>query len=140
MGNQETTSSCSHSSQHQGHGEEGNSGTYAKDDSKEAGSTDTADSLFGKYRSSFFSSSPKVSAAFQKLKEVKVVDMAKKGFDIVKDELKGNPTKKKHMEHTPSTSKVERSMRTDVVIVPSKQSWFGKKWEEVKGKVMLTSR
>lgn len=140
MGNQDTTASTSGSSQHQGHGNEGNDGAHAKDKSQEASSTDNAGSFFGRYRSSFFSGTPKVSATFQKLKEVKFIDMAKQGFDIVKDELKGGPTKRKHMEYTPSASKVEKSTRTEVVIAPSNQSWFGKKWDEVKGKVRPASR
>ncbi|KAI4329698.1 hypothetical protein MLD38_028053 [Melastoma candidum] len=136
MGNQDATTSTSCSSQHQDHGEEVNDRAHAKNKREETGSTDDASSFFGKYRSGFFfSGSPKVSATFQKLKDTKVVDMAKKGFDIVRDELKGGPTKRKHMEHSPSTSKVEKSTRTDIVIMPSKQSWFSKKWDEVKGKL-----
>ena len=41
-------------------------------------------------------SSPNVSMAFQKLKEAKIVDMAKKGYDIVKEEISSNPTKRRH--------------------------------------------
>ncbi|KAI4326560.1 hypothetical protein MLD38_031863 [Melastoma candidum] len=135
MGNQDTTASTCGSSQHQDHGKEGNDGAHAKDKRDETGSSNDAGSFFGKYRSSFFSGSPKVLATFQKLKDAKVIDMAQKGFDIVREELKGGPTKRKHMEHSPSASKVEKSTRTDIVIVPSKQSWFGKKWDEVKGKL-----
>lgn len=83
-------------------------------------------------------SSPKVSSAFQRLKEAKVVDLAKKGYDIVKDELSGNPSKRKHLEYTPPPSSTgERSTRTDIVVLPSKQSPWSKKWEAFKEKVSL---
>ena len=73
--------------------------------------------------------------AFQKLKEAKVADLAKKGYDIVKDELNGSTSKKKHLQYTPSTSTGERSTKTDIVIVQSKQSPWSKKWEAFKEKV-----
>ena len=43
-----------------------------------SGSGDTAETVFGTFKSGI--SSPKVSLAFQGLKEVKVVDLAKKGI------------------------------------------------------------
>ena len=43
-----------------------------------SGSADTAETIFGKFKSGI--SSPKVSLAFQRLKEVKVVDLAKMGI------------------------------------------------------------
>jgi len=73
--------------------------------------------------------------AFQKLKEAKVADLAKKGYGIVKDELSGTTSKKKHLQYTPSTSTGERSTKTDIVIVQSKQSPWSKKWEAFKEKV-----
>ncbi|XP_048136553.1 mitochondrial import inner membrane translocase subunit TIM44-2-like isoform X2 [Rhodamnia argentea] len=124
IGKQEESASANGSTKHDAHTKGGNDGKG-----------DNTESFFGKYRTNFFSSSPKVSSTFQKLKEVKVVDLAKKGYDIVKDELSGSPSKRKHMDHAPTTSTVERSTRTDIVVLPSKQSPWSKKWEAFKGKV-----
>ncbi|KAK6922096.1 Tim44-like domain [Dillenia turbinata] len=122
-----------------------NQGTDAKDQSRrtpgeegaqQSGPSDTAESLFSKFKSDVSSASPKVSTAFQKLKEAKMLDLAKKGYDVVKDELRGTPQKRKHMEReTSSPSTGERSTRTEVVIVPSKQSHWSKKWEAFKDKM-----
>ncbi|XP_044491811.1 mitochondrial import inner membrane translocase subunit TIM44-2-like [Mangifera indica] len=95
-----------------------------------SGSGNNAETFYGKFKSSF--SSPKVTMAFQKLKEAKVVNLVKKGYDIVKDELSGNPSKRKHLEHTaPPSWKGERSTRTDLVIAPTRQSM----WSKVKEKM-----
>lgn len=100
---------------------------------KQSDSDDTAETLFGKYKSRISTSN--ASSAFQRFKEAKFIDLAKKGYDIVKDELSSNPKKRKHLQHDPSSSKVERSTRTEVVFVPSKQSPLNKKWEAFKNKV-----
>ena len=100
-----------------------------------SGPSDTAETLFGKFKSSVSTVSPKVSLAFEKLKEAKVLDLAKKGYDIVKDELSSNPSKRKQMQRAASSaSPGERSTKTDIVIVPSKQSRWSKKWEALKDK------
>ncbi|KAK3441160.1 hypothetical protein EUGRSUZ_B01552 [Eucalyptus grandis] len=135
IGKQEESASASGSAIHDAHAKGGNEGKSTEEKCKQAGSGDNTESFFGKYRTSFFSSSPKVSSTFQKLKGVKVVDLAKQGYDIVKDELSGSPSKRKHMEHAPTTSTVERSTRTDIVVLPSKQSPWSKKWEAFKAKV-----
>ncbi|EXC05426.1 Mitochondrial import inner membrane translocase subunit TIM44 [Morus notabilis] len=101
---------------------------------KQSDSDDTAETLFGKYKSRISTSN--ASSAFQRFKEAKFIDLAKKGYDIVKDELSSNPKKRKHLQHDPSSSKVERSTRTEVVFVPSKQSPLNKKWEAFKNKVL----
>ncbi|XP_048136555.1 mitochondrial import inner membrane translocase subunit TIM44-2-like isoform X4 [Rhodamnia argentea] len=134
IGKQEESASANGSTKHDAHTKGGNDGKSTEEKCKQAGSGDNTESFFGKYRTNFFSSSPKVSSTFQKLKEVKVVDLAKKGYDIVKDELSGSPSKRKHMDHAPTTSTVERSTRTDIVVLPSKQSPWSKKWEAFKGK------
>lgn len=104
---------------------------------KHTGASGTAETLFGKFKSSVPSS--KVSLAFQRLKETKVTDLAKKGYDIVKDELYGNPNRRKHLEYTPPPSfKGEISTKTDIVVLPSKQSRWSKKWEAVREKVILS--
>ncbi|GAB4830525.1 hypothetical protein Ancab_020236 [Ancistrocladus abbreviatus] len=97
---------------------------------------DPTETLFGKFKSGVSSVSPKVSLAFQKLKEAKVVDIAKKGYDVLKDELSGKPIKRKQMQHAASSSSNgETSSRTEIVVVPSKQSRWIKKWEAFKEKV-----
>ncbi|KAI9180208.1 hypothetical protein LWI28_002296 [Acer negundo] len=97
---------------------------------EQSGSTDTAETFYGKLKSSI--SSPKVTLAFHKLKEAKVVDLAKKGYDIVKDEISGNPSKRKHLEYKPPPSWTgERSTRTDLVVAPSKQSIWSKLKEKM---------
>lgn len=103
---------------------------------KQTGTSDTTETLFGKFKSSIPSS--KVSSAFQKLKEARVSEMMKKGYDVVKDELYGNTNKRKHLEHTPPPAfSGEISTKTDVVVLPSKQSRWSKKWEAFREKVIL---
>ncbi|PPR93621.1 hypothetical protein GOBAR_AA27059 [Gossypium barbadense] len=113
--------------------DEGTTSSKEQND-QQPGTSDATETVFGKFKSRM--SSPKVSSAFQKLKEAKVVDLAKKGYDIVKDELSGNPSKRKHLEYTPPPSSTgERSTRTDIVVLPSKQSPWSKKWEAFKEKM-----
>lgn len=104
----------------------------ASEDNKQQkpGTSDTADTFFRKFKSSV---SPKVSLAFQKLKEAKPMDLAKKGYNVVKDELSGNQSKRKHLSTSLYTG--ERSSRTDVAVVASKQSRLSKMWEALKEKV-----
>ncbi|KAL5554251.1 hypothetical protein UlMin_041652 [Ulmus minor] len=79
----------------------------------QSSSKDTAEIFFGNFKSTI--SSSKGSTAFQRFKESKFVDLAKKGYDIVKDELHGSPKKRKHLQHEPSKSPLaERSTRTKV--------------------------
>ncbi|ESQ50427.1 hypothetical protein EUTSA_v10001977mg [Eutrema salsugineum] len=81
---------------------------------QQSSTTEDQQTLFGKFKSSI--SSP--------------LDLAKKGIDIVKDELRGNSSKKKHLEYTPPPPFTgERSTRTDMVVMPTKQSKWQKKWE-----------
>lgn len=121
------------------HGADMKDGTRASSSGEEkyqqAASSGTAETLFSKFKSSL--PSQKVSLAFQKLKEAKVTDLAKMGYDIVKDELSGTTNKKKHLQHPPSTSTGERSTKTDIVVVPVKQSPWNKKWEAFKEKVIF---
>ncbi|CAI9786431.1 unnamed protein product [Fraxinus pennsylvanica] len=102
-------------------------------------SSDTTDTIFRKVKSGVSSISPKISLGFLKLKETKPIDLVKKGYDIVKDELKGNPNRRKRLEYDASSvswsPKVERSTRTDVVVLPSQQSAWSKKWEAFKEKM-----
>ncbi|PSR94871.1 Mitochondrial import inner membrane translocase subunit TIM44-2 like [Actinidia chinensis var. chinensis] len=117
----------------------GSKTTSGDETQQKSGTNDTAYKIFAKFTSSVSSVSPKVSMAFQKLKEAKPIDWAKAGYDVVKDELSGNPSKRKHIEYgassSTSSSTGERSTRTDVAIVASKQSRWGKKWEAFKEKM-----
>ncbi|KAL6968203.1 hypothetical protein U1Q18_034004 [Sarracenia purpurea var. burkii] len=116
----------------------GGKATSGEEKQQQSGDSDSANSLFGKFKSSISSVSPKVFVAFQKLKEAKPIDLAKKGYDIVKDELSTNPNKRKRIEYgasSPTSSSAERSTRTDVAIVPSKQSKWSKKWDAFKEKM-----
>ncbi|KAI3700938.1 hypothetical protein L2E82_45579 [Cichorium intybus] len=76
-----------------------------------------------------------VSSSFQKAKDAKVFDLAKKGYGFVKDELSGSPSKRKRAKAASSQANVERSTRTDIVVVPVKQSKLNKKWEAFKAKM-----
>ncbi|KAL6661182.1 hypothetical protein ACP70R_000566 [Stipagrostis hirtigluma subsp. patula] len=92
--------------------------------------------LFTKLKSTISSASPVVAGAFAKLKGTKVSTLAKQGYEIVKDELSPSSSRKKknHARHA-SAAKVEKSTRTDLVIVPTKKSVLGEKWEALKNKM-----
>lgn len=97
---------------------------------------DSLGSLFGRLKCAVSAASPKLSSAFQRLNEAKVIDLARKGYDVVKDELTSSPARRRRMQGSHnSTSNEGRSTRKDIVIVPSKQSRLGKKWEALKEKV-----
>ncbi|KAM6565140.1 hypothetical protein CsatB_025138 [Cannabis sativa] len=140
IGKQESSST---SDQQSSAGTSSNSGADTKDEekvsdgeqtNKQSGPNNTEETLFGKFKSRISSSTP--SSAFQKIKEAKFVDMAKKGYDIVKDELSSSPKNRKRLQHEPSSSpQGGRSTRTDVTVVPTKQSPWSKKWETFKNKV-----
>ncbi|XP_039043830.1 mitochondrial import inner membrane translocase subunit TIM44-2-like isoform X2 [Hibiscus syriacus] len=134
IGKEESSQSTDTSAQRCANLNDEGQATSKEENYQQSGSGDTAETVFGKFKSSI--SSPKVSLAFQRLKEAKVVDLAKKGYDIVKDELSDNPSKRKHLEYTaPPSSTGERSTRTDIVVFPSKQSRWSKKWEALKEKM-----
>ncbi|XP_068665909.1 mitochondrial import inner membrane translocase subunit TIM44-2-like isoform X2 [Aristolochia californica] len=98
-----------------------------------AGSFET---LYDRFKSNFSSVPPSVSSAFQKMKDVKVVELAKMGYDIVKDELSGKPNKRRRYPGpSASTSKEGTSTKTDMVVVPKKESPWRKKWETLKEKM-----
>ncbi|XP_021280520.1 mitochondrial import inner membrane translocase subunit TIM44-2-like isoform X1 [Herrania umbratica] len=134
FGKEESSEATSTSAQHGADVKDGDKASSGEQKHEQSASGDTAETIFGKFKSGI--SSPKVSLAFQRLKEAKVVDLAKKGYDIVKDELSGNPSKRRHLEYTPPPSSTgERSTRTDIVVMPSKQSRWSKKWGAFKEKM-----
>ncbi|KAL5198127.1 hypothetical protein ABZP36_001639 [Zizania latifolia] len=77
-----------------------------------------------------------VSGAFAKLRDTRVSSLARQGYENFKDELSSSSSrrKKKHARHA-SAATVEKSARTDLVIVPTKKSVLGEKWEAFKDKV-----
>lgn len=99
-------------------------------------SSEQSDSLFSKFKSTLSSLSPTVSFVFQKINESKVSAIAKKGYDIVKEELISDPSRTRRMryQHTTASSDV-RSTKTDIVVVPSKKSQLHEKWEALKNKM-----
>lgn len=93
--------------------------------------------IFSKLKSTISSASPAVSSAFQKLKDTKVTNLAKKSFEMVRDELSSDSkTRTKKMQQAAAASG-ERSTRTEVVVVPIKRSVLGEKWESLKQKVVI---
>lgn len=136
IGNEQASGPSGAKSENFADAEDGTKASSGEQKHQESGSSNTEETLFGKFRSS--ASSSYFSSAFSRVKEVKFIEMAKKGYDIVKDELSGNPTKRKHLEYDPSTTpQVEVSTRTDIVAVP--QSRWSKKWEAFRMKVKFLS-
>lgn len=133
IGKEESSEFNGTSAKHGADGKDGSKASSGEENSQQSASSETAETLFSKFKSSI--PSRKVSLAFQKLKEAKITDIAKTGYGIVKDELSGTTSKKKHLEYTPYTSTGERSTKTDIVIVQSKQSPLSKKWEAFKEKI-----
>ncbi|KAJ6829273.1 mitochondrial import inner membrane translocase subunit TIM44-2 [Iris pallida] len=104
--------------------------------SSETGTKESVGALFGKIKSSLSSASAPVSLAFQKLKDTKASELARKGYDVVKEELSSNPSSRRRMQYTSTTkSSGVRSDKTDIVFVPTKQSRLGEKWEAFKTKM-----
>lgn len=64
-----------------------------------------------------------------------MADLAMKSYDIVKEELNGKPNRRKRMQYAASSSTGDMSDRTEVVVVPVKQSPWSKRWESLKEKV-----
>ncbi|WVZ66903.1 hypothetical protein U9M48_016061 [Paspalum notatum var. saurae] len=95
----------------------------------------TSSTLFTKVKSTISSASPMVSDAFAKLKNTKVSTLAKQGYEIVKDELSSSSGRKKKHQARYASAKVEKSTRTDLVIMPTKKSVLGEKWEAFKNKI-----
>ncbi|XP_073286072.1 mitochondrial import inner membrane translocase subunit TIM44-2-like isoform X1 [Primulina huaijiensis] len=142
-GKQEPTGSNGTPSSHCSNGNGGDKSAFGGEkqqgQQQQPDSNDNVKTLFGKVKNGFYSISPKVSLAFHKVKEARPVDLVKKSYEIVKDELKGNPNRRKRLEYdassAASSSNFERSTRTDIVVVPSKQSPWSKKWEAFKNKM-----
>ncbi|KAL2512545.1 Mitochondrial import inner membrane translocase subunit TIM44-2 [Abeliophyllum distichum] len=143
VGKQESPGSDGTSANHSSNDKDGSDSAFREEkqqgQKQHSESNNTAETIFSKVKSGVSSISPKVSLAYSKLKEAKPIDLVKKGYDIVKEELKGNPNRRKRLEYDASSAssapKVERSTQTDVVVLPSKQSTWSKKWEAFKEKM-----
>ncbi|KAL2537858.1 Mitochondrial import inner membrane translocase subunit TIM44-2 [Forsythia ovata] len=138
VGKQESPGSDGTSNNHSSNDKDGSNSAF-REEKQQSESSNTAETIFSKVKSGVSSISPKVSSAYSKLKEAKPIDFVKKGYDIVKEELKGSPNRRKRLEYDASSAssspKVERSTRIDVVVLPSKQSAWSKKWEAFKEKM-----
>ena len=136
IGKEESSESSSSSANDASAGQADNNNKQSaggEDKTQGSGYAESAETIFSRVRSG-------VSSSFQKAREAKVLDMAKKGYNIVRDELNGSPSKRKRAQAASaaaSQANVERSTRTDLTIVPVKQSRFSKKWEAFKEKVIL---
>ncbi|KAI3779096.1 hypothetical protein L2E82_08587 [Cichorium intybus] len=110
IGKQEFTESSS-SSANESSGTKSDKQSADKEENKqEFGHADSAETIFSKVISG-------VSSSFQKAKDAKVFDLAKKGYGFVKDELSGSPSKRKRAKAASSQANVERSTRKDIVVM-----------------------
>lgn len=135
IGKEESSKSSSSSHNDASSGKDGKNDTHSAsgEDKEQSSYTDSAGTIFSKVGSGVFNS-------FQKAKDAKVVDLAKKGYNFVKEELDGSSSKRKRAKDasaSASKANAERSTRTDITIVPVKQSAFSKKWEAFKAKVII---
>jgi import inner membrane translocase subunit TIM44 len=132
IGKQDTSGSNDSSTKQDTDAKQGSQTSPEEEKNQESASGNASESLFGKFKSSF--SSPRVSSSFQKLKDAKIVDITKKGYGILKEELSGNSPKRQRVRFTPSG---ETSTRTDLVVTPSNQSRWSKKFDEIRDKVIV---
>lgn len=134
IGNNKSSESTGSSSANGSDAVDGKKASSGDQTSQQSGPNDSAETLFGKFKSTVSSSN--FSSAFQSVKDAKLIDIAKKGYTIVKDELSGSPKKRKHLQYDLSSSpQGERSTRTEIVSVPIKQSRRQKVWAAIKHKV-----
>lgn len=129
-GKQDSAGSTGSSTGHDAGATKQNQSPHEEEKHQQFTSSNEAESFFGKFKSTISSSN--VSSAFQKLKEAKLVNVARKGFEIVKEELSDSPNRRRHVPSPPSG---EISNRTELVVMPSKQSWWSKKVDDFKEKV-----
>ncbi|XP_004515202.1 mitochondrial import inner membrane translocase subunit TIM44-2-like [Cicer arietinum] len=130
VGKQDSSGSTDSSTKQEAEAKQESQTTPDEEKNQQTASGNASESLFGKFTSTF--SSPRVSTSFQKLKDTKFVDLTKKGYDILKEELSSNPSKRRRVPSTPSG---ETSTKTDLFVIPSKQSWWSKKFDVIRDKV-----
>ena len=130
IGKQDSSGSTDSSTKQDADAKQGSQTSPEEEKNEESPSGNASESLFGKFKSTF--SSPKVSTSFQKLKDAKIVVMTKKGYDILKEELSTNSPKRQRVRFSG-----EISTKTDLVVMPSNQSWWSKKVDEFRDKVTV---
>ena len=90
-------------------------------------SSTTNETLFSKFGKGIYTSSSSAAVVLKSLKETKIMDMTKKGYDIVKEELTSTPSRRRRMQNAASASAYkERSSATSIVPVAVKQTHWGK--------------
>ncbi|KAJ7972650.1 mitochondrial import inner membrane translocase subunit TIM44-2-like [Quillaja saponaria] len=129
IGKQNSSGSTGTSAEEDANFKQGSQSSSGEEKQQQFESNDTAETVFGKFKSRISSSS--ISSAFKKLKDAKIADMAKKGYDIVKEELSNSPSKRNYLIDDPPPSNFERSTRTEITMLPSRQS----RWETLKKKM-----
>eukprot|EP00252_Welwitschia_mirabilis_P024708 TRINITY_DN7410_c0_g1_i4.p1 TRINITY_DN7410_c0_g1~~TRINITY_DN7410_c0_g1_i4.p1 ORF type:complete len:319 (+),score=73.22 TRINITY_DN7410_c0_g1_i4:173-1129(+) len=88
--------------------------------------------FFSKFGSGIASAA---SSTLNSLKGSKVLEITKKGYDLVKEELTTTSSRRQRIKtQAAASSYKERSSRTDIVHVAENESRFSKKWEELKEK------
>ncbi|KAK3136051.1 hypothetical protein QOZ80_5BG0427370 [Eleusine coracana subsp. coracana] len=107
----------------------------SKHDATESSSSSDGAFNYGTSSHTMFTKLKSVSGAFAKLKDTRVSTLAKQGYEIVKDELSSTSGRKKKNPRQTSAAPVEKSTRSDLVIVPTKKSVLGEKWEAFKNKM-----
>ncbi|KAJ6834962.1 mitochondrial import inner membrane translocase subunit TIM44-2 [Iris pallida] len=134
-----STSPYSSSTKEDSYSAKDGSSSAAGAESSQCTETSTKESvgaLFGKLKSTLSSASAPVSLAFQKLRDTKASELARKGYDVVKEELSSNPSSRRRVQYTSTTkSSGVGSDKTEIVFVPAKQSRLGEKWEAFKTKM-----
>lgn len=130
IGKQDTSGSNDSSTKQDTDAKQRSQTSPEEEKNQESASGNASESFFGKFKSSF--ASPRVSSSFQKLKDAKIVDITKKGYGILKEELSSNSPKRQRVRFTPSG---ETSTKTDLVVTPSNQSRWSKKFDEIRDKM-----
>ncbi|KEH30606.1 import inner membrane translocase subunit TIM44-2 [Medicago truncatula] len=130
IGKQDSSGSTDSSTKLDADAKQGSQTSPEEEKNQEFASGNTSESMFGKFKSTF--SSPNVSTSFQKLKDAKIVDITKKGYGILREELSSDPPKRRRVRSTPSG---EISTKTDLVVIPSNLSFWSQMCDEIRDKV-----
>lgn len=107
----------------------------SKCNSDNSSSKPKEETVFGRVKSAASSFSAMVSLSIQKLKDAKPIEVAKKGYGVILDELKGTARKRKHLEAPVESApkvNIQRSTRTDVTVLPSNETIWSRKWQAFK--------
>ena len=84
-------------------------------------STETNETLFSKFGKGISIASSSAATTLKSLKETKIMDVTKKGYDIAKEELTSTPSRRRRMQNATSASAYkERSSATSIVPIAIK--------------------